>query len=48
VRQQGRERGEEGDVERHDRAQDYDQAAHSATVASGFAPQLVANGTRFH
>jgi hypothetical protein len=41
MRQQRHKRREKGDVERHDRAQKDDEAAHFATVASGFAVQIV-------
>jgi hypothetical protein len=47
VRQERHERREKRDVERHDGAQQDDQAAHLSTVASGFAPQIVAEATRF-
>jgi hypothetical protein len=48
VGEQRRQGGEKRDVERHDRAQQDDEAAHPATVASGFAPHFVAIATRFH
>jgi hypothetical protein len=48
VRQQRHECREKRDVERHDRAQKDDEAAHLSTVASGFALQIVAERTRFH